>query len=201
MKWLAASMSFRNQFARPRGLGGRAAGWIMSVQNLPRNRWVLDQVAPEPGEHLLEIGCGPGVAIAEAVGRGARVTAVEPSEVMRSMARRRNRAAVADGRVVIGDGSAEDLPVGPFDAAYASNTAQFWVDIDASLAEVARRLVPGGRLALAIQPRFAGATDADALRLAEENADRLRQAGFVDVAVRTLDLRPTDVGCAVGRLS
>jgi cyclopropane fatty-acyl-phospholipid synthase-like methyltransferase len=193
-------MSFRNQFAHPHGLGGRAAGWIMTVQNTRRNRWVLDRLDPQPGEHLLEIGCGPGVAVAEAVTLGSRVTADDPSAAMRSMASRRNAAAIADGWVEIVDGSAEALPEGPFAAAYAVNTPQFWADVDSTLAEVVERLGPEGRMALAIQPRFKGATDADARQLAEENADRLVRAGFGDVRVHVLSLRPTDVGCAVGRL-
>ena len=104
MKWFGGNMSFRNQFAHPHGLGGRVAGWIMTIQNVQRNRWVLECVEPQPDEHLLEIGCGPGVAVAEAVARGCRVTAIDPSEVMRAMARRRNAAAIAEGRVVILDG-------------------------------------------------------------------------------------------------
>ena len=194
-------MSFKNQFAHPHGFGGRAAGWIMGSRNTPRNRWLLELLEPQPGDHLLEIGCGPGVAVAEAVARGCQVTAVDPSEVMRAMAGRRNAAAVADGRVRILDGSAEDLPDGPFAAVYASNTPQFWADIDATLADVARRLLPGGQVALAIQPRFKGATDADARRLADENAGCLRRAGFEEVRLEVLALRPTDAGCALGRLS
>jgi SAM-dependent methyltransferase len=194
-------MTFRNQFAHPHGLGGRAAGWVMTMQNGRRNRWLVGLIEPEPGEHLLEIGCGPGLAVAEVVAAGGRVTAIDPSAVMRSMAARRNAAAVADSRAVIADGSAEALPDGPFAAAYAANTAQFWKDVDATLDAVATRLLPGGRVALAIQPRFEGATDADARRLADQNAERLDRAGFVDIRVETLALRPTDVGCALGRLS
>jgi hypothetical protein len=57
-------------------------------------------------------------------------------------------------------------------------------------------MAPGGRVALAVQPRFQGATDADARRIAEENAARLVAAGFVDAEVEVLDLRPVDCGCA-----
>jgi SAM-dependent methyltransferase len=194
-------MSFKNQFAHPHGLGGRAAGWVMTIQNGRRNRWLVGLLEPQPDEHLLEIGCGPGLAVAEIVAAGGRVTAIDPSAVMRSMAAHRNATAVADGRVIIADGSAEALPDGPFAAVYAANTAQFWKDIDATLDAVATRLRPGGRVALVIQPRFKGATDADARRLAEENAERLDRTGFADVRVEMLALRPTDVGCALGRLS
>ena len=62
-------------------------------------------------------------------------------------------------------------------------------------------MAPGGRVALAIQPRMKGSTDAKAVRLAEENVERLRTAGFGDLRVETLDLRPVDCGVAVGRVS
>ena len=57
-------MSVTNQFAHPHGLGGRAAGWVMTMQNGRRNRWVVGLLDPQPGEHFLEIGCGPGLAVA-----------------------------------------------------------------------------------------------------------------------------------------
>ncbi len=192
-------MSFRNQFALPHGAGGRLAGWIMGTRrsNVSRNRWVVDLLELEPGETVLEIGCGPGVAIARAVDAGARVVAVDPSDVMRAMASRRN--AAADGQVDIRPGSAADLPPGPFDAAFAVNTVMFWADVDRSLRAVAERLAPGGRVALAVQPRHKGASDDDAHRIAEENVGRLRRAGFVDLRVEVLPLRPTNAAAALGR--
>jgi trans-aconitate methyltransferase len=188
-------MSLAKHFMHPAGLGGRVAGWIMATRgsNVERNRWVVSLLEVGPTDRVLEIGCGPGVALAAARAAGADVVAIDPSPVMRDQAARRNPGAT------ILDGDADHLPDGPFTVAFAVNTAMFWPAIDATLVELHRRMAPGGRVALAIQPRFRGARDADARRLAEENVARLEQAGFGDLRVATLDLRPVDCGVALGR--
>ncbi len=190
-------MSLHQHFMHPAGVGGRVAGWIMSTRgsNVDRNRWVVDLLDLGPGDRVLEIGCGPGIAVTAVTATGAEVVAIDPSDVMRSMAAKRNPG------VTVLDGDSDHLPDGPFTAAFAVNTVMFWPDADASLAALSERMAPGGRVALAIQPRFKGATDADSVRLAEENAARLERAGFTDLRVERLDLRPVDCGCAVGRLS
>jgi trans-aconitate methyltransferase len=190
-------MSFTRHFMHPSGLRGRLAGWVMATRgsNVTRNKWVVDLLDIGPDDRVLEIGCGPGIAVAEAVARGAEVVAVDPSDVMRKMASTRTPAAT------VLEGDADDLPDGPFTVAYAVNTAQFWPDVDTTLAAVRERMAPGGRVALAIQPRFKGATTADAVRIAEENRERLRAAGFGDLRVERLTLRPVDCGVALGRVS
>ena len=116
------------------------------------------------------------------------------------MAARRNATAVADGRVVIADGSAEALPDGPFAAPTPPTRPSSGRTSTPRWTPWPPGYGPGVGVALAIQPRF-GATDADARRLADENAERLAGAGFGDIRVETLVLCPTDVGCALGRLS
>jgi 16S rRNA C967 or C1407 C5-methylase (RsmB/RsmF family) len=90
-------------FAQPRGLSGSAAGWIMGhrYSNVRRSRWVVDLLDVQPTDHVLEIGFGPGVAIAELAERvtAGRVVGVDSSPVMLRQARRRNAAAIAAGLV------------------------------------------------------------------------------------------------------
>lgn len=54
-----------SQFQRPRGILGRVVGWILSGRgsNLQRNRWTVRLIAPARGDKVLEVGCGPGVAL------------------------------------------------------------------------------------------------------------------------------------------
>ncbi|HYF47566.1 MAG TPA: methyltransferase domain-containing protein [Acidimicrobiales bacterium] len=190
-------MGLAKHFMNPRGFGGRVAGWIMGRRgsNVTRNRWVVDLLELGPGDRVLEIGCGPGVAVEAALAAGAEVVAVDPSDVMRAMAAKRNPDAT------ILEGDADHLPEGPFTAAWAVNTVQFWPDVDRTLVDLRGRLAPGGRVALALQPRMKGATDEDARRRAEENAARLTAAGYLDARTEHLDLRPVGCGVALARVS
>lgn len=99
---------------------------------------VLEWLAPQPGERILDLGCGDGLLTAKLVAAGAEVIGVDASEDMVATARSRG----IDARVC----NAEALPFdNEFDAVF-SNAALHWVrDQDAMLAGVRRALKPGGR--------------------------------------------------------
>jgi ubiquinone/menaquinone biosynthesis C-methylase UbiE len=192
------------QAHHPTGLGGRATAWMMGHRssNVRRNRWAVDLLDVQPTDRVLELGCGPGVAI-EAFAR--RVTAgvvvgVDHSEVMIGQARRRNAIALREGRVRLVCTPVErfDFSDGPFDVALAVNSVGFWPDAVERLREIYRHLRPGGQIALVSQPRCPGATAATSASAAQELADKLTDAGFVDVRVDTVELDPPAV-CARSR--
>ena len=108
---------------------------------------------------MLDVGCGPGVAIALAARPDATVAGVDPSAVMVAQARRRNRRAIAAGLVTVAEGAAERLPFPDvsFDAVLAVNSLTHWRSRDDGLREVARVLGPGGRLVLLLRLRDPGA--------------------------------------------
>jgi len=112
-----------------------------------RRRFVREHLAPEPGEEILSIGPGPGfepAELAEAVGPTGRVHAVDESEPMLDLARRRCDDA---GNVTLERGEATDLSVDAdtFDAAVSVQVFEYVEDVDAALAELGRVLRPGGR--------------------------------------------------------
>ena len=53
----------------PRGAAGSVTGWVFAHRpyNRQRNRWVVSLLDVQPAERVLEIGFGPGVAVAELV--------------------------------------------------------------------------------------------------------------------------------------
>src|SRR6266536_937617 len=192
------------QFHRPHGFGGRAAGWVMAKRgsNRQRNVWAVGLLDVQPHDRALEIGFGPGVAVREFARRATSglVVGIDHSEVMVRQARKRNAAAVRAGRVDLRLGTAERLPA--FDAScdkiLAVNSLMFWDDPVDRLVELRSLLRPGGRIAIAFQPRGPGATDETAAQAGEEIAKQFAAAGFTDVRVETLDLRPTNAVCVLG---
>ena len=184
------------QFSNPHGVGGRLAGWVMAHRssNRQRNRWVVSVLDVQPTDRVLEIGFGPGLAV-EALGRLASrgtVLGVDHSNVMVRRARRRNGPAVRAGRVDLRLGSVETLPdfEGPVDKILAVNSMGFWPDPVARLQELRSRLRPGGKLAIASQPRCPGATSETSAKAALEIEGALQRAGFSRTSVETLDLDP-----------
>lgn len=191
------------QFHQPSGAIGHIAGWIMGRRssNVARSRWAVRLLDVQPTDRVIELGCGPGVALAALATRASKgtVVGVDHSRVMIGQARRRNRAALRAGRVRLLHTPVQGLSIsdGPFDAALAVNTVGMWPDPVARLRELARLLRPGGRIALVSQPRCPGATAATSAAAASELAELLTEAGFERLRTEMLDLDPPTT-CVIG---
>jgi SAM-dependent methyltransferase len=192
------------QAHRPRGAAGRVTAWEMARRpsNRHRNRWVVSLLDVQPADRVLEIGFGPGVAIAELARAGAgHVYGIDHSEVMVRQASKRNAAAIRAGRVTLVNASAGQLPPaldGLFDIILAVNSLGFWPAPGERLAELRQRLAPGGRIAIVSQPRCPGATATTSRRAAAEIENLLRGAGFTQLGTESLPLDPPAV-CVLAR--
>ena len=184
------------QAHHPRGAAGRVTAWEMALRpsNRRRSGWVVSLLDVRPADRVLEVGFGPGVAIAGLVRAGAgHVYGVDHSAVMVRHASRRNAAAIRAGRVTLMRSAVDRLPSaldGPFDAILAVNALGFWPDPDRRLAELRRRLAPGGRIAIASQPRCPGATADTSRDAGREIEHLLTGAGFTHPSTETLPLSP-----------
>lgn len=193
------------QFRRPHGWLGRLAGWIMASRpsNLERSRWTLDLLEIAPGQRVLEIGCGPGVALADCVDRvgQGRVVGVDHSEVMIAQAERRLREALAAGRVELRLGGLELLDglAMAFDRIYSVNVMQFLPDLDDACARIHAALVPDGVAATTYQPREQTPTREAALAMAERIERAMAAAGFEEIRREELALEPAPAICVLGR--
>jgi SAM-dependent methyltransferase len=191
------------QFGNPTGLGGRAAGLVMANRgsNRKRNSWVVSLLDVQPDDRVLEIGFGPGLAILELsrIAHEGYVCGIDHSDLMVRQARKRNAAGVRRGVVDLRLGSVDALPAfgAPFDKILAVNAHLFWGEPDGRLEQLRRLLRPAGLIALAHQPRGPGASDAKAAESGREIPGALDRAGFSEVRVETLPLKPAVV-CALG---
>ncbi|WP_250033183.1 class I SAM-dependent methyltransferase [Paractinoplanes maris] len=128
----------------------RAAGWDDKFgEDLPAYAKAVDAVAPEPGDVVLDIGCGTGralPALAAAVGPAGRVIGLDCTRDMLTTARTKGR----DRWATLVQADARHLPVA--DAAaevvFAAGLVHHLPDPAAGLAELARVTRAGGRLAL-----------------------------------------------------
>jgi ubiquinone/menaquinone biosynthesis C-methylase UbiE len=170
------------------------------TSNRQRNIWVVSLLDVQPADRVLEVGFGPGLAIAELAHRATQghVYGIDHSGVMLRHASRRNAAAMRAGRVGLVHASVDRLPSfdGPLDAILAVNSVGFWADPAERLHDLRCLLRPGGRIALATQPRCPGATRDTTARAAQQLQDLLTQVGFTQIRVETLELDPP-VACVI----
>ena len=186
-------------FGRPRGAIGFGSepgfsgpsGLLAGVSFLfGRDRaaqLALERSELQPGERVVDIGCGPGIAVDRARARGAEVIGVDPAPVMLRIARLRWRARPGVSWRI---GTAESLPVGDGWAhvVWSLATVHHWRDIDAGLTGAHRVLAPGGRL-LALERRIHDTNAAGTAshgwtqEQAESFAEYCKRHGFADVTV------------------
>jgi SAM-dependent methyltransferase len=120
----------------------------------------LALLALQPGERVLELGCGTGVflpALAHAVTPAGAVVGIDHTAAFLGEARHRVDAAGLGERVALEVADALQLPFpdGSFDAAHTERVLMHLEDPEAALRELRRVVRPGGRVVVA-EPDSAG---------------------------------------------
>jgi trans-aconitate methyltransferase len=116
---------------------------------------VVDLLAPQSGERILDLGCGDGALTREFVARGCEVVGVDSSAAQVEAA----RALGLDARVV--DGANMEFEA-EFDAVFSNASLHWMRRADDVLGCVHRALKPGGRFVA----EFGGHGCVDAIRSA-----------------------------------
>jgi len=155
----------------------------------------------QPDDRVLEIGFGPGLAIRELSRLAVEgyVCGIDHSELMLRRAKRLNAEGVRRGVVDLRLVSVDDLPAfeEPFDKILTVNAMMFWREPVARLERLRRLLRSGGLIAVAHQPRGPRASDEDAATVGRQIEAALAQAGFSELRLETVALKPAVV-CALG---
>jgi SAM-dependent methyltransferase len=120
----------------------------------PLTQVVLDAAAPQPGEHVLDIGCGSGttvLALAARLGPQGHVLGVDISQGSVERARERIAAAGArNAKVILADVSTHAFTPKQFDLVFSRFGVMFFADPIATFARVRAAMKPGGRLTCAV---------------------------------------------------
>jgi ubiquinone/menaquinone biosynthesis C-methylase UbiE len=102
--------------------------------------FLIDRLAPQAGERILDLGCGPGLHAARIAAAGAHVVGIDIDPEMIALA----RARCPELRFEVGD--AQEIPLdGPFDAVYCNSVLHWIKEPERVIASVHRVLRPGGR--------------------------------------------------------
>lgn len=169
---------------------------------------VLDLLAPQAGERILDLGCGDGVLTARIAEAGAQVVGVDASDTLIAAA----RAQGLDARLMDGQALAFDAE---FDAAF-SNAALHWMLDGAAVARgVFAALKPGARFVgemggdgniatlraalyaeLSARGYFAPAADPQWYPTLAAFTEIYAAAGFTDIEARLIP-RPTPLPTGV----
>jgi arsenite methyltransferase len=186
-----------------------------------RRRLVYEALGAQPGERILDVGCGPGFYVTELldqVGAGGSVVGLDASPQMLAVAAHRS-----EGRpnVAFHQSDATSLPAeeGGFDRAVSVQVLEYVGDVEAALRELRRVLRPGGRVVIwdvdwatlswhSRDPRrMDRALRAWDHHLADPSlprtlAPRMRAAGFADVSMEafafaTAEFTPDAYGSAL----
>ena len=185
---------------------------------MPVSAWLIDHLSLQPGERVLELAAGPGdtgFLAAELIAPAGTLISSDASEPMLEVARERSQKLGVEN-VEFRRLELEwiDLETASVDAALCRWGLMLTVDPDAALHEIRRVLRPGGRMAIAVwdgpdrnpwatvwgRPLVElghmpapdrSAPGMFALADPERLAERIQDAGFVDVVVESIEIPRT----------
>ena len=125
-----------------------AAGYQSARPDYPDDLFtdVIATAGLRPGDHVLEIGCGPGKATVPMAHRGLRITALEPGAQLAQEARRNLSGTGAEVITTTFEDWAPDQ-IAAYALVYAA-TAWHWIDPQVRWSKVASLLADGGHLAV-----------------------------------------------------
>jgi len=177
---------------RPAGAKSRE-NYADPLFHRPNFRLILDRLHLTADDRLLEVGCGGGAFLKDALASGCRAWAVDHSPDMVRLAHQQNEKAIEEKRLVLLEADAHQLPFPDKLCTCAVTTGSFgfWDRPVEGLAEIRRVLRPGGRLILYSGTKELRGTPAAPEPVAsrihwyedEELAALARAAGFVDIKV------------------
>lgn len=161
-----------------------------------RFNWAVEMLHVHPDDHILEIGCGHGIAVSLIAPelKSGSITAIDVSQTMIDKAMKRNENNEAT--FIAGALGAADLPEQQFDKVFAFNVNVFHKDPVKELQFIRRCLAPNGALYVFHQP-----PPTDNVQVAQYFADaisaQLKKNDFKVKDVLLKKLAPSPCVCVI----
>ena len=153
---MSFSRFFSEQARNPSGLFGR---FVMSIVfdkgNSKINQFTVELMSVKENDHILEIGCGTGKLInemAKQIDMGC-IEGVDFSGTMVSIARRKNKNHIVNGKVKILEGNFDEISYSKnnFHKICSVNTIYFWPEPEYTTKKIADILKPQGMFLVAFE--------------------------------------------------
>ena len=99
--------------SKPRGEAGMQMLERMNQSHYEMTGWALDKLNIQPGDKIIDIGCGGGMTVKRICGmlEGGHVTGIDYSDVSVAASKKLNEAETAAGKADILAASVEALPL------------------------------------------------------------------------------------------
>jgi SAM-dependent methyltransferase len=138
--------------------GQRGERWLANVDRLeemlePINQALIELTACQPGEQIIDVGCGAGttsILIAQKIGSAGAVTGLDISPVLVAKATKRAQdLGLENLNFVLGDATIAELPLAQADCLVSRFGVMFFSDPQVAFAHLHGFLKPSGRMVFA----------------------------------------------------
>lgn len=182
------STALSKQLRKPSGFLGKLVSKMMEFRNRGFYKVIIGRLSPHPGEHILEIGYGPGLGVYQIANSypGCRISGIDFSELMFQKASERNKKFIDKGIVRLQFGDALTLEqIDKFDKIFCVNVIYFWNDLNLAFKKIFSMLQEKGEFLIYMdhmnsleKAKFL----ADFCKYpVEEVETKLKNAGFTDI--------------------
>lgn len=177
------------QLRKPSGFFGNLVAKMMEFRNSGSYQVIINRLAPRPGEHIMEIGYGPGLGIYQIADSfpGCRISGIDFSELMFRKASVKNRKFIEKGTVRLKHGDILTIEPGEdkFDKIFCVNVIYFWNNLNQAFKRIFNMLGKEGKFLIYMDHRDSlekAKFLADFCKYPVEEVEReLKGAGFTHI--------------------
>jgi ubiquinone/menaquinone biosynthesis C-methylase UbiE len=177
------------QLRKPSGFLGNLVAKMMEFRNRDYYKEIITKLSPQKGEHILEIGYGPGLGIYQIAASfpDCKISGIDYSELMYHNASKRNKKFIEKGTVHLKHGDVLTREPGndKFDKIFCVNVIYFWNDLNLAFNRIFNLLGKKGEFLIYMDHK-------DSLEKVkfladfckypvEEVESKLKNAGFTDI--------------------